>query len=184
MRKKVLIEDISYEGSGVGKVDGKVVFVPKTLIGEVVDAEIVKQNSKFEQGVLVDIEKASQSRIDAVCPYFDKCGGCSFQHCEYKSELGLKSMILKKELSKVGYKNDVDIVESDSRFGYRNKIKLEVRGQKLGYFKAKSNEFFEIESCPIATAEINSVVKILKDYLIKGYAVNNKRLEYLEKTIN
>ena len=26
--------------------------------------------------------------------------------------------------------------------------------------------------------------KILKDYLIKGYAVNNKRLEYLEKTIN
>ncbi len=163
--KKILIEDISYEGAGVGRVDGKVVFVPKTLVGETVEVEIVKENSKFAQGKVVNIVKACAKRCEPKCPYFEKCGGCDFQHCSYEQEIEIKRNILKREFSKIGFNDEIEFVESKDRFGYRNKIKLEVRSGKLGYFKAKSNEFFEIDCCPLATEQINKTIKTVSEYL-------------------
>lgn len=166
MENKVVdIFDISYEGAGVGKSNGQVVFVPKTLIGEKVEVEILKANKKFLIGKVSKLLQASSLRIKPLCPYFDVCGGCDFQHCDYETELELKKKILQKEFDKLGCGVDVDIVSAPNRFFYRNKIKFEVRDGKVGYFKAKSHEFFEVSKCPIALEKINGVLTIMREFL-------------------
>ena len=165
MKKIVYIDDISYEGAGVAKADGKVVFVPKVLVGETVEISIAKDNSSYSIGKLENVVVESKARKNAECPYYDVCGGCDFQHCKYEKEIELKKYILSKELSKVGFCGEIEFVCADNRFGYRNKIKLEIRNNVLGYFKAKSHEFFKIEKCPIATEKINSVLSLIQDYL-------------------
>ena len=133
MEKKIVdIFDISYEGAGVGKDSGKVIFVPKTLPGDQVEVEIVKDTTGFSIGRACEIVKPSDDRIEPKCPHFDVCGGCAFQHCDYEHEAKIKQKILAKELGKIGYDGDINFVKSDKRFGYRNKIKLEVEDGNLG----------------------------------------------------
>lgn len=165
MKKVVDIFDISYEGSGVAKLDGQVVFVPKTLPQERVEVEIEKQKASFATAKVVKLLKKSEKRCDAVCPYFDVCGGCAFQHCTQQYEQELKTNILKRELKKVGYAGKVNFVGSSKRFSYRNKIKFEVKDGKLGYFKNKSHDFFEVKFCPIADIEINHVLPAIEKFL-------------------
>lgn len=146
--------DISYEGSGVAKDNNQIVFIPKTLPGEKVFAEIVKRNKNYSSAECKKIIKASPFRIDPKCPYFFECGGCSFQHCEYLQEKLFKIQILQKELSKVGFGGDVDFIPSENRFGYRNKVKFEVKNGMLGYFKPKSHNFFAVKKCPIVSPKL------------------------------
>lgn len=173
---RVKIEDISYEGAGVGRFDGKVVFVPKTLIGEVVDVDIIKETASFCIGEMKNLIEKSERRIESFCPYFDKCGGCDFQHCNYEGEKEIKLQLVKEEFSKIGYVDGFEFVEAKSRNDYRNKIKLEVEGNKIGYFKDKSHQFFEIEKCPIATKDINLILPKIREFLKENNFKNLKNI--------
>ena len=172
--EKIEIYDISYEGAGVGRIGGKIVFVSKTLKNEQVKVSILKNTSSFMIGKVTEILHSSETRVQAKCPYFDECGGCDFQHCEYETEKQIKIDILKNQLRKVEFGGEVEFVQSDKRFGYRNKIKLEIRGKEVGYFKAKSREFLAVESCVIATTLINDCIKIIQKFLQSGYLVGAK----------
>lgn len=87
---QVEIIDISHSGSGVGKVDGKVIFIPFTDIGEIVKVKNLKSNSKFDRGELEKVILSSKDRCEPFCPYFSKCGGCDFQFVSYERELEIK----------------------------------------------------------------------------------------------
>lgn len=165
MIKDLKIVDISYDGSGVGKKDGKVIFVPKTLVGEFVDVELVKENSKFAIAKAVSVKRTNANRCEPACKYYNICGGCDFQHCTYQHELFLKEKILRGELNKVGFCGDIKINKSDDRYFYRNKLKLEVVNSLLGYFEPKSHTFFEVENCPIASQDINHCLSLVSQYL-------------------
>ena len=182
MEKKIVdIFDISYEGSGVGKLDGQIVFVPKTLCGEKVEIEILKKTKNFLLAKQQKVIEESDERIKPFCPYFDVCGGCAFQHCNYSYEKVIKTQVLKNELKKVNYLGEIDFVESETRFAYRNKIKLEARQNELGYFKQKSHEFFAIDFCPIATNEINAAIPKVKEFLKENYFTNSVFFEQITK---
>ncbi len=163
--KEIEIFDISYNGSGVGRKDGKVVFVPKTLLGEKVTYSSNRNTSSFTVGDLKKVIEPSADRILPKCPYYGVCGGCAFLHCNFKAEKFMKIQILKKEMSKVGFSGDVEFVENDRRYGYRNKMKFEVCDGKLGYFKSKSKDFFEVEMCMIADDEINVALPIVQEFV-------------------
>ncbi len=180
MKEKVEIFDVTYEGSGVGKVNGKVIFVPKTLPDEVVLVEITKNSSSFLLGKAVEIEKRSKQRIEAECPHFEECGGCAFLHCDYEYEKSLKLDMLKKELAKVEFFGEIGFEKSGNRFAYRNKIKLEVRDGKLGYFKQKSRQFFEVKACPIADEKLLEALPKIESFLREN---NFKQLQsvYVKK---
>ena len=92
---QVKIEDISHSGSGVGKIDGKVIFVPHTDIGEIVEIKNVKKGSKFDKAEAANVLTPSKDRCVPSCPYFSNCGGCDFQFVNYERELKLKELILK-----------------------------------------------------------------------------------------
>ncbi len=174
--KTLEIFDVSYEGAGVGKLDGQVVFVPKTLPGEEVEVEIVKNTNKFLLARAKNILKPAEGRITPACPYFDVCGGCDFQHCTEACERELKILILKNELKKVGFFGEVEFEKAASRLGYRNKIKFEVLGGKLGYFKSKSHDFFEVEFCPIASKKINDALPKIREFLKENRFENLKNV--------
>lgn len=177
---KVKIFDISYEGAGVGKTGGKVVFVPKTLPGEEVLFEPVKTTSSFVTGRVLQVVKESENRIVPACPYFEICGGCDFLHTTYQNEQVLKTEILQRELAKVGFDGNIDFVCSNSRLGYRNKIKLEVQNGKLGYYKAKSHQFFEIKTCPIADEKILDALEKTQLFL-QANAFKDLKNVYIKK---
>ena len=183
MEEKIVeINDISYAGSGVGRVDGKVLFVPKTLKGEKVSAYIERDTSSFSVGRLKEVLSPSNKRIEPKCRYFSVCGGCAFQHCDRDEERKIKTNILKNEMSKIGFDGEIDFVEGERRYNYRNKIKLEVRGKKLGYFKENSKDFFEVDCCPIADDEIEKNIKNVQKIVFENNFLKLKNIYF--KIIN
>src|SRR5437762_1670346 len=96
------IEDVAFGGSGVARVEGKVVFVPFTIDGEEISARILRAKKNFAEAELVAIHQPSPHRVPAPCPYFGRCGGCSYQHITYAHQLELKSRQVEQTLRRVG----------------------------------------------------------------------------------
>jgi 23S rRNA (uracil1939-C5)-methyltransferase len=84
------IEDVAFGGKGVGRIEGKVVFVPFTIEGEIVAARIVHEKKQFAEAEVIEIKQPSPYRVNAPCPYFGRCGGCAYQHIDYEHQLAIK----------------------------------------------------------------------------------------------
>jgi len=168
---KVKIEKLDHFGRGIAKINGKIVFIPKTLKGDVVDIEIVKDNKKFLEGKVIKfIEKVPRNSI---CPYSDICGGCHIIDMDYNEQLIYKENKIMELFRKTfGYDLKIDEIIADSNINYRNKITLHIKNKKLGFYKEESHELVEIDECIISKKEINKVIKKLKE-LVKEYDVTD-----------
>ena len=163
---KIKILDISYNGSGVGKEEsGKTIFVPKVDVGEEAEVEVLKTNKTFDEGKVLTLLNTSSNRVKPKCPYFEKCGGCDFQHLTYEREKEIKIKIIKREFEKIGVKENIEFVDSEKRFNYRNKITLKHQNGKLGFNEASSHNFVEISFCPLADERINKAVGEVLEFL-------------------
>lgn len=161
---KIKIERLDHQARGIGKIDGKIIFIPKTLPEEIVDATIVLEKKKFYEGKISNILEKSTDRINPVCPHFFECGGCQLLHVNYNYGLTFKQnkvddIISKNIPSKILINN---IVSSEDKLFYRNKITLQVNNS-IGYFKEKTNFIIPIETCYIADKKINQIYKLIKD---------------------
>src|SRR5690349_25055524 len=85
------IEDVAFGGKGVAREQGKAIFVPYTIEGELVSAEIVREKKQFAEADLVQVTESSPHRIAPQCPYFGQCGGCAYQHMDYQHQLEIKT---------------------------------------------------------------------------------------------
>lgn len=163
---KIKILDISYNGSGVGKEEsGKTIFVPKVDVGEEAEVEVLKTNKTFDEGKVLTLLNTSSNRVKPKCPYFEKCGGCDFQHLTYEREKEIKIKIIKREFEKIGVKENIEFVDSEKRFNYRNKITLKHQNGKLGFNEASSHNFVEISFCPLADERINNSIGDVLEFL-------------------
>src|SRR4051812_45950288 len=84
------IQDVAFGGAGVGRHGGKAVFVPFTIDGEAISAEIVREKKQFAEAARVQIHESSAHRVAPRCPYFGRCGGCAYQHIDYPHQLEVK----------------------------------------------------------------------------------------------
>lgn len=159
------IIDFGYDGEGVARSGGKVFFVPKTIVGEKVKAQIVKENAKFCHCKLIEVIHKAGERQDSPCPYFDKCGGCNFQHISYEKELEIKKSRLKKEFEKVGYFGEIPLVSSEEVYGYRNKIRFKVKNGQTGFFEEKTNDFLSVKKCLLINDKMNNMVDKVNAFL-------------------
>ena len=92
MLKKNQIEEaeitaMSSDGNGIAKIDGMVVFVPYTAVGDKLKIRIVKVQKNYSFGIIEEILQPSPDRVDDHCPVYKKCGGCAFRHISYEAEL-------------------------------------------------------------------------------------------------
>ncbi len=159
------IEDVAFGGKGVGRKQGKAVFVPYTIEGEIVSAEIVREKKQFAEAELVEVKQRSPDRVEPQCPYFGRCGGCAYQHINYEHQLAIKWRQVRDALQRIGKLKDVPmrpIIPSPKQYAYRNRITVHAQDGVIGFFRRDSHQLIDIERCPISTDEVNRALTQLR----------------------
>lgn len=154
------IEKLVYGGDGLARLDGKVILVPYVLPGEVVRAEIDRLKNDLFRGKVLELITPSPSRVAPGCPYFQRCGGCQYQHIDYSIQVEQKRAILREVLQRVGkieVAGEIDVVAGDP-WQYRNRIQLHIDRGQVGYFEHGSHRLCPIDHCPIASPALNNVI--------------------------
>jgi tRNA/tmRNA/rRNA uracil-C5-methylase (TrmA/RlmC/RlmD family) len=152
------IEDIAFGGKGVGREQGKATFVPYTIEGELVSAEIVREKRQFADAELVEVKESSPHRVTPECPYFGQCGGCAYQHIGYEHQLAIKSRQVRDVLQRIGKLKDIPlrpIIPSPKPYGYRNRITVHAQDSGIGFFRRDSHRLIDVERCSISCDEVN-----------------------------
>ena len=162
---KVNIIKFDHFGRGIGKINDKIIFVPKALPNEIVDISICKEKKNYYEGKIEKIITGSNDRIKPICPYYDKCGGCSFLHTTYELEKIFKLEKGKELLGKI------DIFHETKDLNYRNKVTLHYKNNKLGLYEEKSKEIVEIDYCYLLDDNINKVIKDLNTIDLSNYNI-------------
>ena len=166
------IEKLVYGGDGLARLPadergpGKTVFVPFVLEGEKVEVTVTEQKPGFARGRLERVIESSGNRSEPACPYFQRCGGCHYQHANYLHQLEIKSGILRETLkrtAKVELPCELQVHQSPE-WGYRNRTRLKAQSEPefgLGYHRLRSHELLPVEQCPISSSLINRAIAAL-----------------------
>src|SRR5437016_9498333 len=155
------IEDVAFGGKGVGREQGKAIFVPYTIEGELVSAEIVREKKQFAEAELVEVKASSPHRVAPECPYFGRCGGCAYQHIAYEHQLAIKWRQVRDVLQRIGKLKDIPmrpIIPSPISYAYRNRITVHAQDGVIGFFQRDSHRLIDIERCPISLDEVNQAL--------------------------
>lgn len=122
----VRIEEMAAEGKSLARLEnGKVLFVPFTAPGDLVDVQLGKSRSSFAEGRVVKILEPSPHRVEPRCRHFGTCGGCKWQHVPYTMQLAMKERQVYDQLERIGkieLKDRRSILGSKEIFEYRNKM--------------------------------------------------------------
>lgn len=155
------IRDLSASGEGVADADGLVLFVDGALPGEVVEARMTQKKKRYAKAQVVKVLKSSEKRIQPICPYFGRCGGCQIMHLEYGDQLKFKQKKVQEALKRIG-KMDVKIfptIPSKREFHYRNKVHL----HGGGFHKRHSHEVISIDACKIHNEVGERALDLVRD---------------------
>jgi len=162
--RRVEIRDIGHAGDGVGRLDdGRVVFVPRTIPGEIVDVEILERGEGYVRGRAISFDDRSGVRIDPDCPYFEECGGCQFWHVPYEREVDWKFGSA-RELAERNAGFELPEPErhpapDDRR--YRSRVRFHRRRESaegdrwpVGFFARGTDELVEVDDCLVAEESV------------------------------
>jgi len=149
-----------------GPRSGMRVFVPFTLPGETIEAEIAEQRRGYLVGDLQQIERESEFRTEPPCPWFGTCGGCQLQHADYAYQVQLKREMLAESLARAGVRDLPEISSlTGLPFAYRNRVRLRMEtrpGFAIGYRQAKSHHLVDIDRCPIAMPLLQNCIAAVR----------------------
>ncbi len=165
---RVKIDKISHDFKGICNVDNKVIFVPGTFPGEIVDIKIVKNTKKYSEGKVISFVEVSEKREESKCPYSRICGGCSISHIEYIMSLQYKKDIVVDIIKRYADINiDPSIISNGEVYGYRNKVSFKILEGHLALTEEKSNKLVKVNQCLLANGNINKVVRLINDINLK-----------------
>jgi 23S rRNA (uracil1939-C5)-methyltransferase len=126
--ENITILDAGAKGVSVAKApDGKVIFIPNVVPGDVADIQTFKKRKAYYEGKATKIHSFSEHRIDAVCKHFGVCGGCKWQNMKYSQQLFYKNQEVYNNLKRIGKIDLPDfepILGSEKQFYYRNKMEF------------------------------------------------------------
>ena len=158
---KLKIIDMDHMGSGIAKDDNKVIFVPKTVPGDICEVEIVKDNKKYAKAKVIKITEKSKLHQKALCPYYKECGGCNISNLDYPEQLNFKESKVKNIFKKY---LDLDInpkvIPSNLKYAYRNKITYHFNNT-LGLI-SEYDGIVPIDSCFLVSDKVNGLYNEIK----------------------
>jgi 23S rRNA (uracil1939-C5)-methyltransferase len=159
---EVKIAKQAYGGEALGKLpDGRVVFIPFAIPGEIVRIRLVEDKPRHARGELLEVVETSAERVMPRCQHFGICGGCHYQHMNYAAQLKAKANILQEQMERIGgIKNlpPINIKAAPESWYYRNHIQFHLTDEgKLGFQKARTNQPFAIQECHLPVVTINEL---------------------------
>ncbi|MBI5815571.1 MAG: class I SAM-dependent RNA methyltransferase [Nitrospinae bacterium] len=162
---ELTIDSLAFGGAGVGRRDGKAVFVHRAYPGDVTQVRVEKEKKRYAEAALVKIISPSPSRQPPPCPLAPDCGGCVWMGLEYQEQLKWKQTILKEQLRRIGGL-DVAVGQttpSPLQLGYRARIRLKTAVDgghvAVGYQRHHSNDIVDVAGCPVANPLVNAILK-------------------------
>ena len=182
----VTIEDIGINGEGIGKVDGYTLFIKDAIIGDVVEAKVMKAKKNYGYARLMNILTPSPYRVkQPKCPMARKCGGCQIQEMEYDRQLAFKEDKIRGNLMRIGEvpaevldQAMEPIVGMDNPFHYRNKAQFPIGTDKeghiiTGFYAGRTHSIIPNTDCALGV-EVNEVIlkqilTFMEEYKISAY---------------
>ncbi len=172
------ITDTAYGGAGVGRTEeGRVVFVQKTVEGDICTVEINEDSKKsYAEANLLSIETPSPYRIKPDCSISSLCGGCSYAHIDYNAQINIKKRIVENNLRKYKHKDfKIDVITSSNK-GYRLRATARSRNGRTGFYAYSSRDLIYADNCPVIKPSLYEKIKLFaKDNNLTGeiYAIEN-----------
>lgn len=171
------IEDMGVDGEGIGKLEGFTFFVKDAVIGDRVEAKVMKVKKGYAYARLVRILTPSPDRTEPRCPYHRQCGGCQIQALDYQAQLLFKERKVRGNLMRIGgfSKELLDrvmepIVGMEEPFYYRNKAQFPIGAGKngelvTGFYAGRTHAIIPNTDCALGVKENKQVLEILLDYM-------------------
>lgn len=148
---RIVIDGIAHGGDGVGRLDGKAVFVPGALPGETVTVQLTQQRPRYARGRLIAVISAAPERVDAPCPHVARCGGCDLQHVSLDGQAALKRRIVTEQLTRLGGLNEPTVtptVQVNDTPSYRSQTRMHVTDTGvLGFYAEHTHTVVPIDQC-------------------------------------
>ena len=181
----VTIEDIGVSGEGIGKVNGYTLFIKDAVIGDVVEAKVMKAKKNYGYARLMNIITPSPDRVKAKCQFARKCGGCQIQEMSYQKQLEFKNRKIKGNLERIGgFSKELleevmePIVGMDEPYYYRNKAQFPFGTDKegnpvTGFYAGRTHDIIANTDCalgvPVNKEILEVILAFMKKYGIRSY---------------
>lgn len=168
------LENLSHDGRGVGRWQGKTVFVTGGLKGESVKAQVLSDHKTHAEARLLEINQASEHRVEPFCPVYDTCGGCQLQHLEPAAQVNFKQAAIVEQLRRLA---DIEPQQwvapiSGPSLSYRRRAQLATRyfadskTLLLGFRQSGHSHIVPISQCPVLELDLSNLIKPLHDLLV------------------
>lgn len=177
----VTIEDIGNDGEGIGKVDGFTLFVKDAVIGDTVEAKIVKSKKHYAYARLEKVIVPSPFRVEPKCAYHRQCGGCQIQALSYEKQLEFKQNKIRNNLIRIGgfEESFVDkvmepIVGMENPYYYRNKAQYPVgtdRNGKIitGFYAGRTHDIIANTDCCLGAEGNSRILEVILEYMNRNH---------------
>jgi 23S rRNA (uracil1939-C5)-methyltransferase len=175
------IESLDHEGKGIGRREGKTIFVDGALTGESVIASSYRKKPEFEQAQATQIIKASPYRVTPKCTWFGICGGCTHQHLDEAAQVAAKQRVLEdcfQHIGKVQPETMLSPIHGPT-WGYRTRARLSVRyvpkkgGVLVGFHERRSSYVADMTSCEVLLPQISALLPRLRE-LVASLSIRDR----------
>ncbi len=160
------ITDFSNLGSGVGRYNDVVVFVPHAAIGDLLDVRVLKIKQNCAYGKIENIVTPSKDRVEVDCNSFFKCGGCVYRHISYENEAKIKENAVAQTIKRIG-KTDIESqpIVTDFPLRYRNKAQYPVsQNYEVGFFAPHSHRIVPCGDCLLQPEGFYKIATLFEEW--------------------
>ena len=173
----VEITDIGVNGEGIGRVDGYILFIKDAVIGDTVEAKLMKAKKNYGYARLMKIIKASKYRVSPKCEFARKCGGCQIQEMSYERQLEFKAQKVRGNLERIGgFDAEIldDVMEPiagmEEPFGYRNKAQFPFGTDRegnpvTGFYAGRTHDIIANTQCGLGVQMNQEILEMIRAFM-------------------
>ena len=173
----ISLDDLSSDGSGIGRIDGYTVFVKDALPGDLAEIKIIKAKKTYGYGRLTKVLTPSPDRTQPHCPAARSCGGCQIQALSYPAQLTYKEHKVRELLTRIGKVTDytmLPIIGMENPWYYRNKAQYPVSTDRqgkpvAGFYAGRTHSVIPVENCCIQSKHTEKVLPAVLKWMEENH---------------